>query len=106
MTGKTCHTAWAKIFIAGPIDVAKHTCRKFCLAEGLCVTVDPTTYIYTGGEEAGVVVGLINYPKFESSELHTFRKACKLAHVLLKEMAQRSVTVQGNYQTIWITNEE
>jgi hypothetical protein len=34
------------------------------MREGLCVTIEPTTYMYTGGEEAGYVVGLVNYPRF------------------------------------------
>lgn len=51
------------IFIAGDFDEARDLCRAFCDEEGLCVTVTPTTYVYTGGEEDGVIVGLINYPR-------------------------------------------
>ncbi len=54
------------IFIAGDYDKAHEICRAHCDAVGLCVTVTATSYIYTGGEEAGVIVGLINYPRFPS----------------------------------------
>lgn len=104
MTTKTCVTAWAKIFIAGPIEVAKHILRKECMREGLCVTVEPTTYIYTGGEEAGMVIGLINYPRFESSEFLIYDRAFKLTNLLIEELAQKSATIMTNYRTTFLSN--
>jgi hypothetical protein len=104
MTTKTVRTAWAKIFIAGSIETAKQICREECLREGLCVTVDPTSYIYTGGEEEGVVIGFINYPRFESSEIIIYNRACKLAQRLIKEMGQTSASVMTSYRTTWFSN--
>jgi hypothetical protein len=43
----------ATIYIAGPVAKIESVCRKFC-ERGMCVTVTPTTYIYTGGSEGGV----------------------------------------------------
>jgi hypothetical protein len=99
-----CSTFWAKIFIAGPIEVAKQVCRKECMREGLCVTVDPTTYIYTGGEEAGVVVGLINYPRFPKFADALYARAFDLAAKLCEEMHQHSYTVQTDKETYWRTS--
>jgi len=45
---KESNTYWVKIFIAGPIEVAKQLIREECLIEGLCVTIDPSLYIYSG----------------------------------------------------------
>jgi hypothetical protein len=60
----TAPTYTVRLYLSGPIEVAKQTIREECLREGLCVTIEPTTFVYTGGEEAGYVVGLLNYPRF------------------------------------------
>lgn len=71
------------IFIAGDLAQAKQVCREYCFAVGLCVTVEPVAYVYTGGEEAGVRVGLINYPRFPSSEEAIAAHAVTLAADLM-----------------------
>lgn len=96
-------TYWVKIFISGPIDIAKQTCRTACLTEGLCVTVGPTTYIYTGGEEIGVVIGLIQYPRFVKTEKEIWDRAVGLAMDLLSDMKQHSVLVQDAERSVWYT---
>ena len=79
MESKKVDTYWAKIFIAGPQVIAEQVCRKYCLDIGLCVTIDPTKFIYTGGEELGVVIGLLNYPRFPSESKDIMSKARDLA---------------------------
>ena len=103
MTAADANTYWVKIYIAGPLEVAKQVCRKECLREGLCVTIEPTTYIYTGGEEAGVVVGLINYPRFPRPDDETLRRAIVLADNLMDAMCQHSVLVMTPHKTFWKT---
>ena len=46
------------VFIAGSRYAATEALREFCL-RGECVTVSEADYVYTGGLEAGVRVGLI-----------------------------------------------
>lgn len=90
------------IFIAGDVQHAKQVCREFCFAVGLCVTVEPTTYIYTGGEEAGVRVGLINYPRFgveNPSALH--ETARQLGVLLMNRLCQNSYSIAGRDTTEW-----
>lgn len=65
---KTEKTYWVRLYLSGPIESAKQLLRKECGQKGLCVTVEPTSYIYTGGEESGYVVGLIQYPRFPAPE--------------------------------------
>lgn len=89
------------IFIAGDIAQAKQACREYCFNVGLCVTVEPVTYVYTGGEESGVRVGLINYPRFASSHDDLRAKALGLANFLMEELYQNSYSVVGPDDTEW-----
>jgi hypothetical protein len=101
MRTETAPTYTAAIFIAGDLATAKLVCREYCMRVGLCVTVEPTTYIYTGGEEAGVRVGLINYPRFPSEPEELRRKALDLANVLVARLCQHSFCVVFPDETIW-----
>ncbi|GAA4108518.1 hypothetical protein ACFFTN_01135 [Aminobacter aganoensis] len=89
------------IFIAGDLAHAKQVCREHCLAVGLCVTVEPVAYIYTGGEEAGVRVGLINYPRFPASPDELRDKARALAGLLMERLCQHSYSIVGPETTEW-----
>lgn len=96
-------TYTAKIYIAGPIEVAKQVLRKWAFDHGACFTIDPTTYIYTGGEEAGYVVGLINYPRFPKNPNLLFQEAMTIAQLLLEETHQHSFTVVADDRTEWFS---
>lgn len=91
------------IFIAGDLDQAKQVCREYCFDVGLCVTVEPVTYIYTGGEESGVRVGLLNYPRFPSSESELCEKAEGLAVKLVGRLCQQSYLIVGSSETVWFS---
>jgi hypothetical protein len=92
-----------RIYLSGPIDVAKQIIRADCLREGLCVTIEPTTFIYTGGEEAGYVVGLLNYPRFPSTIDALTARARDLMHKLLEGTHQHSALMVTPTLTEWIT---
>ena len=87
-----CKTYWAKIYIAGPIEQIEQVCRAFC-ERGACVTVTPTNYIYTMGEESGAEIGLINYPRFPKEPADIFEMAEDLACDLLEQCHQGSFTI-------------
>jgi ferredoxin len=91
------------IFVAGDASDAERFCRKHCLAVGLCVTVTPTTYVYTGGAEQGVRVGLINYPRFPCEPETLWAKAELLAGLLLDGLSQQSLTIQAPDRTLWLS---
>ena len=99
-------TDWVRIYMSGPIEEAKQIIRHACLHEGLCVTIEPTLFIYTGGEEQGFVVGLLNYPRFPASTEHIWRRASEIAHMLLTGLAQHSVLLMTPDMTRWITRRE
>ena len=97
-------TFWAKIYMAGDIDQAKHLLRAECMRNGLCVTVEPATYIYTGGEESGFVVGLVDYPRFPSSKNKISARAEHIAQLLINGLFQSSALVQTPTTAKWFTN--
>jgi hypothetical protein len=103
---ETSNTQWARIYLSGPIEVAKQVIRADCLREGLCVTIEPTTFIYTGGEEAGYVVGLINYPRFPIEPEALFARARSLMHKLLDGTFQQSGLLMTPLFTEWVSNRE
>lgn len=106
MNTKTVDTFWVKIYLSGPLAVIEQTCRQECLDAGLCVTVDPTRFIYTGGEETGAVVGLVNYPRFPCAPGDLVIRARALALNLLEATFQSSVMVMTPSRTEWITKRE
>ena len=103
MTSQTSQTIRYDIFIAGDLERAKQTCRSECFNRGLCVTVESVTYIYTGGEEAGVRVGLINYPRFPTDKEPLRRRARELAHQLMHDLFQHSYSIVGPDETEWFS---
>jgi hypothetical protein len=101
MTNDNCPTIKTEIYIAGDLAQAKQVCREWCMEVGACVTVEPVDYIYTGGEESGVRVGFINYPRFPSDAGALFNKAGQLADRLMKRLCQHSYSVVGPEHTVW-----
>lgn len=91
------------IFIAGDLAQAKQVCREYCLNVGLCVTVEPVEFIYTGGEEIGVRVGLINYPRFPTTEDALLGHAAALATILMQRLCQHSYSIVGPRETEWFS---
>ena len=93
-------TFTAQIYIAGYITHASQIVRRYCMT-GLCVTIEPLDYIYTGGREAGMRIGLINYPRFPSDSTKILETAIDLANVLRDELSQHSWCIVTPDQTIW-----
>jgi hypothetical protein len=94
------------IYISGQQQEALRVLREECLREGLCVTVEPLLFIYTGGEEAGVRVRLTNYPRFPVENRQLWSRAESIAMLLLEKTFQHSVLLQDGDTTKWITKRE
>lgn len=99
-------TYWIRIYMSGPIDVAKQIVRSECMQDGLCVTIDPTLFIYTGGEESGFVVGLLNYPRFPCDKESLRNRARNLMLKLLDGTYQHSGLMMCQDVTEWVTKRE
>ncbi len=106
MTTKTESTYSVKIYQSGDIEVAKQIIRKNVFEHGLCVTIEPVLFIYTGGEEQGFIVGLINYPRFPDNPENIWNRAIELAYQLLDDTYQHSSLIMDNLKTMWITKRE
>lgn len=85
-------------------DHAKAICDSFCEQVGLCVTVTATDFVYTGGWEPGVIVGLINYPRFPKAPAEIFDLAERLAADLCDGLHQQSYSIQAPDKTVWISH--
>ncbi|MCZ7862818.1 hypothetical protein O9X98_15690 [Agrobacterium salinitolerans] len=91
------------IFIAGDYHLAKDICRKWALEVGACVTVERVDYVYSGGEEAGVRIGLINYPRFPTTYEELKEKTRDIANRLMIGLSQLSYSIVGPDETEWVS---
>lgn len=103
MTIQRAPTFWARIFIAGAKQDAERICRQFCFEVGQCVTVQDALYVYTGGQEAGVVVGFINYARFPKASEQIVADAENLGRRLMEGMFQHSFSIETPAETIWFS---
>ncbi len=101
MEGKSVPSYVVTVHIAGDAAEARRLLRQECWEEGLCVTISPETFVYTGGEEDGVRVGFVNYPRFPNSELAIKARACHVAQFLMLGLCQRTALVVASDETIW-----
>ena len=102
----TADTHVITLYLSGPIEDAKRWLRAECLREGLCVTIEPTLFIYTGGEEAGYRVGLLNYPRFPTSPEALQSLAEAIALGLLDATSQHSALMVTPTTSHWFTKRE
>jgi len=89
------------IFIAGDYDKAVISVREYCETIGYGVTVTRTKYVYTGGEEEGVIIGLINYPRFPTGPNEILNHAILLGEKLLVDLDQETFSIQNHRNTAW-----
>jgi hypothetical protein len=101
----SCLTEEVSLYMAGDIEHAKQVIRRFCKDKPSCVTVTPTAYIYTGGEEAGFVVAFRNYPRFPSERGSLEAKARELAEMLREALGQKSYMIVAESGTTWSTDQ-
>ena len=92
------------IFIGGSGKDAAILARGYCDDVGLCVTVTETRYVYTGGLTFGVIVGLINYPRFPSEPVEIWAHAEALGAILCRRLNQESYTIQAPDKTEWFSH--
>jgi hypothetical protein len=81
-----------KIYIAGDKQTARQFLQKYVM-DGACVSISDEEYIYTMGNETGIVVNLINYPRFPKEPYELLNQAHELAEQLIEELHQGSCTI-------------
>jgi hypothetical protein len=115
MRTKTVKTYTATIYV-GLENSKTHTvydvlvpfniCREYCDKVGLCVTVTETRFVYMNGWERGCIIGLINYPRFPSTENQISDHAFKIAKMLKDELNQNRVSVVTPTETVMLESDE
>lgn len=103
MSGHVVSTYAVRIYVAGDMAEARRFLNRRAYREGMCVTIEPTTFIYTGGEESGIVVGLVNYPRFPTSPDAIYAQAKALAIELVAELNQKSALLIATDQSEWLS---
>jgi hypothetical protein len=84
--------------MAGDYNEARQSLRKFCKS-GFCVALQETDYIYTGGEEKGFCVTVINYPRKPLSYDELEEKTKQIAITLCRDLYQGSYTIETPIDT-------
>ena len=92
VTRKQCDTHVIKIYIAGDKNLARQVLQEYVMC-GACVSISDEEYIYTMGNEAGIVVNLINYPRFPKTESQLLSQAIELGELLIEKLHQGSCTI-------------
>ncbi|MCK9576360.1 MAG: hypothetical protein WC979_00435 [Candidatus Pacearchaeota archaeon] len=99
-------------FRAGYTDVyanivdARKIVEEYLNKEIFGTTMTPTWFHYPGGREPGVIVGLIQYPRFHKDEQLIRYQALMTAHKLRKGLQQERVTVVFSDYTAMITEDD
>lgn len=91
-----------RIYMAGDVAQARIAIRKHCYENGACVTVTPTQFIYTGGEESGFIVGFINYLRYPDTSDSLWSRAETLARLLLVACNQRSCSIVSAEKSVLV----
>ncbi len=89
-----------------PIDLTKSICQEYCDKVGLCVSITPTSFIYTNGNENGCVVRFINYPRFTQNKSEIFEHAVNIAKLLKEAYHQNKVTLVATDKTLMISDDD
>ena len=87
-------------------NLALGMCQEYVDEVGLCVTIKDTMFVYKGGFEPGLEVGLINYARFPQEPSAIRKHATTLGERLMKAMGQHRVSVVTSIETILLENEE
>jgi len=88
------------------IDDVRIICDEFVNKIKDCVTISPTEYRYVNGNEPGVIVGYISYPRFPRSRKEIRKRALELAKRLMIQLNQYRVTVTTPYKSYMLENND
>ena len=88
------------------IQVVRDICQEYCDKVKAGVTITRTEFIYVDGNELGVVVGFIKYPRFPKPKHIIKDQAIRLAEKLMRELKQFRCSIVCTDETILLTNED
>ncbi len=108
---KTIETLTAKIYLGlregykgkvHTLEEVKDFLQTYTDRVGLCVTVTPTTFVYTNGREEGAIIGLISYPRFPKTKQKLEQQAEEIARLCKERYNQKRVSVEYRDRTIML----
>ena len=76
-----------------PIQKVRDICQEYCDEIGWCITITLTELVYKKGNEPGVIVGVINCPRFPNTIDVLKEKIWTLAELLLTQLKQERLSV-------------
>lgn len=97
-------TYWVEVCVAGDVPTMRSVLRRHAFDAGLCVTLSPTEFVYSGGMESGAIVRLINYPRFPKEPSVLWATAITVAELLMDACAQKTCSLVAPDATIWLGN--
>ncbi len=88
------------------MDRVRKICDEWVNEIGDCVTITPTEFRYLNGNEPGVIIGYIQYPRFPRSADEIDERAIELAERLMLKLKQNRVTITTPRDSIMLINSE
>ena len=79
--------------------------RMYCDEVGLGCNITDINFVYTGGQEPGVCVELIQYPRFPKSIQHIKNDAYSIAHLLMTMFKQERCSIVCTDKTYMLERE-
>lgn len=108
---KSIKTVTAKIYLGlkegytdkvHSLDEVKDFLQDYVDGVSLCVTITPITFIYKGGREDGVIICLINYPRFPTTKEKLEQKAEEIASLCKERYKQKRISIEYQDGTIML----
>lgn len=84
------------------INEVREWVQKYCNKVKLGATLTPTEFIYVDGREPGVIIGLINYPRFPSTKHQIWVHAQAIAKGLMELCHQERISIVFSDETIML----
>lgn len=86
------------------IEYVKEIINEYIKEVKDCVTVTPTHFYYVDGDEPGVIVGWINYPRFPRDPEEIKARAFNLGNRLMTMLNQERISITTPDETYMLEN--
>jgi len=88
------------------MDSVRAVIDNYIEANSTCVTITPTEFRYYKGFEPGVIIGLIQYPRFPKKESQILEQAKDIAILLKETFKQNRISITTPKYTYMIEDED
>lgn len=84
------------------VDEVRQWLQNYCNEVKAGLTLTPTEFIYVNGKEPGVIVGLIQYPRFTEPTEFIQKKAFDIAKGLMGLCHQERISIVFPEETVML----